>query len=387
MANGPERDEELMGKCTMGRRLTAVILCLAMTAGLLGGCSMAGETDEEISSMMPESSSEVSEPESEPESVPEEPEDTGPRNPLTGEEGFAESTVGLRPVTVMINNIGQALPQRGLAAADVIFEAVVEGGITRMMGVYADIDQIPYVGPVRSARHYYVSFSEGLNALYTHFGGSPTAYDYISSYGVDDVDGQYCTSAFYKDTWRAQTYGREHSFFIDGETIRAQAESEGISLEGEYQPLFDFSYDEVLVPEDGVADDVFVPFSGSYNAEFFYDETTGVYTKYRNGQEHIDADTEEVITFENVLILYTTVTALGDGSERRNLDLSSGSGWYVSAGGREEISWEKGGVEDPFVFTDSDGQPLVANVGKTYICLTDKGYASSVTFTNDTTEG
>ena len=94
-----------------------------------------------------------------------------------------------------------------------------------------------------------------------------------------------------------------------------------------------------------------------------------------------------MITFENVLILYTTVTALGDGSERRNLDLSSGSGWYVSAGGREEISWEKGGVEDPFVFTDSDGQPLVANVGKTYICLTDKGYASSVTFTNDTTEG
>lgn len=339
--------------------------------------------------MMPESSSEISEPVSEPESEPEEPEDTGPRNPLTGETGFAESAVGLRPVTVMINNIGQALPQRGLAAADVIFEAVVEGGITRMMGVYADIDQIPYVGPVRSARHYYVSFSEGLNAIYTHFGGSPTAYNYISDYGVDDVDGQYCTSAFYQDTWRAQTYGREHSFFIDGATIREQAESEGIELEGEYEPLFDFSYDEVLVPDSGVADDVFVPFSGSYNAEFIYDETTGVYTKYRNGQEHIDADTEEAITFENILILYTTVTALGDGSERRNLDLSSGSGWYVSAGGCEEISWEKGGVEDTFTFTDAEGQPLVANVGKTYICLTDKGYADSVTFTDtsDTTEG
>ena len=90
-----------------------------------------------------------------------------------------------------------------------------------------------------------------------------------------------------------------------------------------------------------------------------------------------------------MLILYTTVTALGDGSERRNLDLSSGSGWYVSAGGREQISWQKGGVEDPFVFTDADGQPLVANVGKTYICLTDKGYADSVTFTDtsDSTEG
>ena len=190
----------------MGKRLAAILLCLGMTAGMLGGCSMAGETDEEISSMMPEPSSEVSEPESQLESEPEEPEDTGPRNPLTGETGFSESAVGLRPVTVMINNIGQALPQRGLAAADVIFEAVVEGGITRMMGVYADIDQIPYVGPVRSARHYYVSFSEGLNAIYTHFGGSPTAYDYISSYAVDDVDGQYCTSAFYQDTWRAQTY-------------------------------------------------------------------------------------------------------------------------------------------------------------------------------------
>ena len=103
-----------------------------------------------------------------------------------------------------------------------------------MMGVYADIDSIPYVGPVRSARHYYVSLSEGLNAIYTHFGGSPAAYNYISQYGVDDVDGQYATDAFYQDTWRAQTYGREHSFFIDGASIREQAESEGISLEGDF---------------------------------------------------------------------------------------------------------------------------------------------------------
>ena len=172
---------------------------------MLGSCSSAGENRSEVEDLREEPSS-SSEPASSEESS--QPEETVIRNPLTGEAGFSEDAVGMRPVTVMINNIGQALPQRGIAAADVMFEIVVEGGITRMMGVYADIDSIPYVGPVRSARHYYVSLSEGLNAIYTHFGGSPAAYNYISQYGVDDVDGQYATDAFYQDTWRAQTYGR-----------------------------------------------------------------------------------------------------------------------------------------------------------------------------------
>ena len=354
--------------------LTACVLA----AGMLGSCSSAGENRSEVEDLREEPSS-SSEPASSEESS--QPEETVIRNPLTGEAGFSEDAVGMRPVTVMINNIGQALPQRGIAAADVMFEIVVEGGITRMMGVYADIDSIPYVGPVRSARHYYVSLSEGLNAIYTHFGGSPAAYNYISQYGVDDVDGQYATDAFYQDTWRAQTYGREHSFFIDGASIREQAESEGISLEGNFTPLFDFYTDQVVVPSGGTADDVFVPFSGSYNAEFIYDEATGLYEKYRNGEPHVDADTEETVTYANVLILYSTVSAYGDGTERRELDLSAGDGWYISAGGREEISWSKGGVEDPLTFTDAAGDPLTVNVGKTYICITDGSYESQVTFT------
>ena len=372
-------------KRKMGR-LAAVFLCAVLCMGMVSGCSSAGESESEVSTVREsESASEslpVSEPENEPESEPvPAPEETPSeiRNPLTGETGFSEEAVGKRPVTVMINNIGAALPQRGLSAADMIYEAVVEGGITRMMGVYADIDQIPYVGPVRSARHYYVDLSEGLNAIYTHFGGSPTAYNYISRYGVDDVDGKY-SNIFYQDSWRAQNRGREHSFFIDGESIKSQAVDNGETLEGDCPSLFDFSTDAVITPSDAAATDVFVPFSGSYNAEFLYDAESGLYLKKRNGEYHIDADSEETIRFENVLILYTTVSALGDGSERRNLDLSSGNGWYVTAGGREEIRWSKGGVENSMTLTDSSGAPLTGNVGKTYICLTDKSYASSVTF-------
>ena len=70
-----------------------------------------------------------------------------------------------------------------------------------------------------------------------------------------------------------------------------------------------------------------------------------------------------------------------DGTERRELDLSAGDGWYISAGGREEISWSKGGVEDPLTLTDSSGDPLTVNAGKTYICITDGSYESQVTFT------
>ena len=345
---------------------------------MLGSCSNAGENRSEVEGLREEPASSELEPSEE----SSQPEETAVRNPLTGEAGFSEDALGNRPVAIMINNIGQALPQRGIAAADVMFEIVVEGGITRMMGVYADIDSIPYVGPVRSARHYYVSLAEGLNAIYTHFGGSPAAYNYISQYGVDDIDGMYAEGIFYQDTWRAQTYGREHSFFIDGASIRQQAESEGISLEGDWTPLFDFYTDQVTVPTGGAADDVFVPFSGSYNAGFVYDEATGLYEKYRNGEPHVDADTEETVTYTNVIIMYSTVSAYGDGSERREVDLSSGDGWYISAGEREAISWSKGGVEDPLTFTDASGNPLTVNVGKTYICITDGSYAPQVTFTD-----
>lgn len=369
------------------RRILSLMTAAALLVSLLGSCGMkAGETSEEVSGAMESSaSSEVSRVSSEPSSeiseVSEEPQiDLGPCNPLTGETDYPEEALGKRPVAVMVNNIGQALPQRGLAAADLIYEVVTEGGITRLMAVYANPDEIPYVGPVRSVRHYYVAMALPYDPIFVHFGGSPAGYSYIADLGVDDVDGMNYTSAFYQDTWRAAQYGREHSFFIDGENIAAVAEKRGYETEGEPLPLFDFAV-EPLEPEATDAAKVFVPFSSGYNAEFTYQPDTGLYTKKRNGADHIDADTEEVLTFTNVLILYTSVTAYNGEAQRREVALQGGSGWYVTASGRYAIKWSKGASANQFSFTLEDGTPLEANRGKTYICVTDSSNAANTVFT------
>lgn len=358
----------------LASRMLAAVLC----ASLLTSCMSAGETPEDISKLPSSVSSEPavsSQPEESSEPVAD-----GPLNPLTGESGFPESAVGKRPVTVMVNNIGDALPQRGLAAADMIYEVVTEGGITRLMAVYADPDNIPYVGPVRSVRHYYVAMATPLNPIFVHFGGSPAGYSYISNLGIDDVDGMTYTSAFYQDSWRAANRGREHSFFIDGEGIQSVMEKRGFEAEGELTPLLTFAAEPVTAANQE-AGTVYVPFSSSYNATFTYNTDTGLYSKKRNGADHIDADTEQVLTFRNVLILYTTVSAYQGEAQRREVDLSSGSGWYVTGGGRQEIRWSKGDSGNQFTFTLADGTALTASPGKTYICVTDKGNSGYTEFT------
>ena len=108
-------------------------------------------------------------------------------NPLTG-EGLNEDISGKRPIAVMFNNLRKALPQIGIAQADVIYEIVAEGGITRMMGVFQNLEGVGDLGSIRSARDYYVSLALGHDAIYIHAGGSPQAYDAFDSWGITHID-------------------------------------------------------------------------------------------------------------------------------------------------------------------------------------------------------
>jgi hypothetical protein len=89
------------------------------------------------------------------------------KNPLTGLSGYNENAVGKRPVAIMVNNIKDSLPQYGIEQADVIYEIPVEGGITRLMAVYADYTNVPDVCSIRSCRYYYPIISYGMDAIYS----------------------------------------------------------------------------------------------------------------------------------------------------------------------------------------------------------------------------
>ena len=95
------------------------------------------------------------------------------RHPLTGE--VLDEPLTVRPTAIVINNIRYALPHHGTSQADIIFEIMAEGGITRMMGLFSSVEGVGEIGTVRSARDYYVSLALGHDAVYLHAGGSPQA--------------------------------------------------------------------------------------------------------------------------------------------------------------------------------------------------------------------
>ena len=101
--------------------------------------------------------------------------DLRPTNPLTGLRVDDDYATTHRPVGVMINNLKAALPQYGLAQADILYEVVAEGGITRLLAIYSDARQVPKIGSVRSARPVYIELATGHDATLIHYGTSTQA--------------------------------------------------------------------------------------------------------------------------------------------------------------------------------------------------------------------
>ena len=136
-------------------------------------------------------------------------------NPLTGEA--LEEVSDLRPVAIMINNISKAVPQCGISQADLLYEIVAEGSVTRFMAIFSDLSDVGVIGPVRSVRPYFVRIGQHYNAIISSAGGSDEAIDLIKSLGLNYLNGiAGAGSYFYRDEWRRANRGFEHSLMTTG---------------------------------------------------------------------------------------------------------------------------------------------------------------------------
>lgn len=348
------------------RKWIAVLLAAALLLTVLSGCTNSGGT----SSDEPSSSSSES---SEPEPV---------INPLTGEDGFNPEAVGKRPVAVMVSNIKDSLPQWGITEADIVYEAVTEGGITRLMCVFADPSDIPNVGPVRSVREYYPQFSEPLDALFVHFGGSTTGYDALTEYAVEDIDGMTLSSLCFEQDASRLNRGKEHTYYTNSSLIAAGIEKKGYSTEGGVSQAFNFVEPGSSASLTGAqVDKATVRFSGYTTAVFEYDAFSAKYLKSQYGEPHVDANTGEQVAVDNVIIIYSPTSQIS-GTYLTRYDLTSGTGVYLSHGLSQEFEWSKGDYNDPFVFTDESGDELSFNTGKTWVCVVPQSEIGSTVLEN-----
>ncbi len=364
------------------KRVISLILSLVFCLGIVA-CSAPVEEPLPTPVPTPEATPEPTpEPTPTPQPTPEAGQTvSGDVNVLTGLPLDNDDAIGKRPVAVMVNNTYSSLPQYGVGEADIIVETLVEGGITRLMTMYGDYTKVPDVSAVRSCRFYYPTISESFDAIYTHWGSDPvTAGPLLIQWGIDSVDGligEYGLFGRDQDRLSMGFALEEASAFYGTELVEAlEANDHRTDLEEDKEdPAFSFLV-ATTIPDGESAVEVNVDFEGgsNYNSSFTYNEEEEVYYKYHNGNEHVDGVSGDNLTFSNLLIFETNIGYMSDGL-RRDMDVTgeNKTGYYISQGVAQKITWSKDGIEGRIELFDESGEPLSINTGKSYIAYCESG--------------
>ncbi|MCL2215707.1 MAG: DUF3048 domain-containing protein [Defluviitaleaceae bacterium] len=319
----------------------------------------------------PEPEPEEEEPEEEPE-----PYDPGPRGILTGLPIY-EEYINRRPVAVVVNNSRAAWPQSGLPAADVIYEILTEGDVTRLIAIFQT--EIPdRIGPVRSARDFFVDMSNNHDAIFVHHGGTNSGYARVRDPVVTNLDGMALeTTVFWRDrsfpAWTGLSGQRamEHSSYTGWSRIATHMEAQNMRMYMNDAENFGFTFGEI--PEEiesiGIADNISVPFSAAYGRRFIFEPEYGHYLVENRNGPHRDAETQEQLVAHNILIQFARRHGRDAGGFSTGTIVGEGRGYLITGGQRFEVRWEKTSQTAPTRWYFACDTPLVLPPGKTWICV------------------
>jgi hypothetical protein len=298
------------------------------------------------------------------------------RSTLTGlriYEGYAAR----RPLAVVVNNIRAALPQSGIASADIIYEMLAEGDVTRLVAIFQSYFP-EKIGSIRSVREYFIDIAYNHDAILIYHGGSPSGYGRIRTTGITNMDGgQLEGRIFWRDTsypeWWANTgqRSREHSSYTGREQIESHIETQGIRNYINDDPAFGFLFGEISAESIGGAFQIEVPFSANYRRIFIFDEENEIYLVENRDGAHLDAETIEQVAVTNVLIQIVSMNLVaGDTEGRRNIrTVGTGRGYLATGGEYFPVLWEKESHASPTHWYFEDGTPMVLSAGKTWVCV------------------
>lgn len=288
---------------------------------------------------------------------------------LTGLQ--VDPSVNDRPVTaVMIENSIDARPQSGLDQAGVVFEALAEGGVTRFMALYQDT-QPDYLGPVRSARPYYIQWLLGFDASYAHVGGSPDGLSDITAWHVKDLN-QFYNAGGYE---RISSRYAPHNVYTSIAQLNQLEASKGYN-KSTYTGFVRKAKEEPSKTPN--ATNIDIKFSGYYyDTHYDYDPATNTYKRSESGAAHMELHKDGT----QVQIAPKVVIAMVVPRQNGALD-SSGAYYsdYAAIGSGQVLvfqdgivttgTWSKSSNESQITFTDGNGKPLALNPGQTWIAAT-----------------
>ncbi|MBN8194609.1 DUF3048 domain-containing protein [Bacillus sp. NTK074B] len=253
--------------------------------------------------------------------------------PLTGMAEKVESMN--RAVAVMVNNHPKARPQSGLSKADIVYEVLAEGDITRFLAIFQS--RMPKeIGPVRSARDYYIELAKGYDSLYIAHGYSPEAKEMLSNGFIDNLNGIQYDGTLFK---RAGFRKAPHNSYITYEHIKEGADKNGFDLNRPPEALH-FSDKGTINGEE--ANSVMISYNQNslFNVVYEYNEEKGRYERYSDGEQTIDYNSKDPVLVENLFIVEATHKIVDDAG-RRDIDFESGGDAYLIQEGKlREVQWK-----------------------------------------------
>ncbi len=289
-----------------------------------------------------------------------------PVSAVSGEKSLARGTITTRPWAVMIDNQIVAWPQSGLNEASLVFEALAEGGITRFMAVFDGNTsaQVPAIGPVRSARAYFVQWAMGLQAIYMHAGGSPDALALAAtSDQVVDVDALALPQYAARDNQRVAP----HNLYTNADALRAFAAEQS-------RPITDtqigYLFERIAPAEPPQATAINYTFADpTYRAGWLYDAETNGYYRSMSDTLHVDQVTGDQLWTRNVVVI-EVLDAPRPGDDQGRIDLNvvgSGTARVFMAGQQIEATWRKNDPAAPLRFFDAQNEEIVFNAGPMWV--------------------
>ncbi len=276
-----------------------------------------------------------------------------------------------RPLAVMIDtNIGDA-KHAGLQDSYVNYEIIVEGGLTRIMALFKD-KEVGIVGPVRSARNYFLDYALEHDAIYAHFGWSPNAEADIKELQVNNINGMVDTDAYMRD----RNLPSPHNVFTSTKKLKSMAAKKNYTSSSSNWEVFTYSiYDVNLDEQEGSylssdmvpASKVTIPYSGSEYRSYNYDSTNKYYLRSKNGQAHIDRKSGNQLHYKNIIIMKVENRTI-DAEGRQSLKTTgSGEGYYITNGNALPIRWSKESRSAKTRYTYKDGSEVILNDGNTFV--------------------
>jgi len=298
--------------------------------------------------------------------------------PETPKLKIVDENTTSRPFAIMINNVSQARHlQSGLQDAYIIYEMIVEGGITRYMALFLD-QNTERIGSIRSSRHYYLDYALENDAIYVHHGQSPQAQSDFGTLGVTRIVVDNSTTG-----WRDRTLNvsSEHTLFTSIAKLKKGIGSKRTVRNNDLLLKYSIdSLDLASIPDSQEANKVSINYSNIVTSSYEYDANEKVYKRFVNGKEHKDYVTKKQYTFKNIITYQVSnYTIAGDDKGRQTLNnVGSGTGYYISEGYAVPIKWSKSSRKAQTKYTLLDGTDLVVNDGNTFIQIQPKGRNLSI---------